>query len=156
MKFLFLSILLTASLFSHKLVLNLEDNEDGSIQVLGAFDTGESAAGALIKVESLLTGALLFEKRLPDESEMQVKIPLEPYKVIIAGGNGHRVEKKGPAPLKGFTKKVQRKTMINKKVSKSTNTLAILWSICILILSLILYFWIKNTKELILLLKNRS
>lgn len=156
MKIILLVIALVSVLFSHKLILNLENNEDGTIQVIGAFDTGQSAAGALIQVESLLTGSLLFEKRLPDESEIELKIPLEPYMVIIAGGNGHRVQKKGIAPLEGFTKKLKTKIITKKKIFKNTNTLAILWSICIILLSLILYFWIINTQRIILLLKNRN
>lgn len=155
MKIILLVIALGSLLFSHKLILNLENNEDGTIQVIGAFDTGQSAAGALIQVESLLSGLLLFEKRLPDESELQLKIPLEPYKVIISGGNGHKFEKEGFAPVQGFTKKSKIKIM-KKKVYKSSNTLTILWSICIFILSLILYFWIKNTQKLIYLLKNKT
>lgn len=154
MKLFLLIILLSSSLFSHKILLNLIDNEDGTIIIEGAFDTGGTAAGALIKVESLLSSKILFEKRLPNESELIFKIPDEPYKVILAGGKGHEVIQVGPAPLLGFTKKAKINISVNKKVSKRTNTLTILWSICICLLSLILFFWLRNTKKLILLLKH--
>lgn len=156
MKFIFFIILLTSSVLSHRVILNVIDNEDGSIQVIGGFDTGETATGALIKIESLISGKILEKKRLPDESELKFKIPNEPYKVLLAAGRGHDVSKVGPEPLGGFTKELKAKIMTSNKTLKKTNTLTILWSICALFLSLILFFWIRNTNKLILSLKNRG
>lgn len=156
MKFILMIILCTSSLFSHTLLLNLIDNEDGTIQIEAAFNTGQTAAGALVKVESLFSGKLLFQQRLPDESELKFKIPFEPYAVILDGGRGHKIVKNGPAPLGGFKKEIKSKVILNKSVSKNNNVLPILWTICMILLFLILVFWIRNTNKLMYLLKNSN
>ena len=48
MKFILMIILCASSLFSHTLLLNIVDNKDGSIQIEAAFNTGQTAAGALV------------------------------------------------------------------------------------------------------------
>lgn len=156
MKFILMIILCMGSLFSHTLLLNLVDNKDGSIQIEAAFNTGQTAAGALVKIESLYSGKILFEERLPDESELKFQIPFEPYSVILGGGRGHRIVKNGPAPIGGFKKEAKISISKEKKAFKSSSTLAILWGIACLILSLILFFWIWNSHKLMTILKNRT
>ena len=115
---LLILLLLPISVFAHSLLLNILDNEDNTITIEGGFNTGESAAGALIKIEAINSGEILFEQRLPDESELTIEIPKEPYKIILNGGEGHTVVKDGIAPLNGFEKKEQKEV---KKKQKNEN-----------------------------------
>jgi len=62
---LLLILLTPIFLFSHSLVLSVMDNEDGTITAQGVFNTGQSAAGALLVLEALHNKEILFEKRLP-------------------------------------------------------------------------------------------
>jgi len=156
MKFILMIILCTSSLFSHTLLLNLVDNKDGSIQIEAAFNTGQTAAGALVKIQSLYSGKILLEQRLPDESAVKFEIPFEPYSVILDGGRGHRIVKKGPAPLGGFKKEVKMSMTKQKKAFRNSNTLPILWSSACIVLLLILFFWIWNSRKLMSMLKNRT
>jgi hypothetical protein len=154
MKILLFVLVFINSLFAHSLVLDLFDNSDGTIQIVGGFNTGQNAAGALVKVESLVTGKILLSKRLPDESEITFKIPLEEYQVILDGGPGHTVIKKGIEPKGGFKKLVKKPIQKSIKKENSSFTLPILWGICIVFLFLILFFWIRNTNKLLKLLHN--
>lgn len=156
MKFILMIIVCTSSLFSHTLLLNIVDNKDGSIQIEAAFNTGQTAAGALVKIESLYSGKILLEKRLPDESELKFRIPFEPYSVILDGGRGHRIVKNGPAPHGGFKKEAKMSISNQKRAFKNSNTLPVLWSSACIILLLILFFWIWNSHKLMTMLKNRT
>lgn len=101
-KLLFIT-LLHSLLFGHTLLLNVFDNEDNTITVEGVFNTGEMAVGALIRLEALNTGNVLYKKRLPDESELTIDIPKEPYQIVLDGGPGHQVVQNGIAPQEGFS-----------------------------------------------------
>ncbi|MBF7065703.1 hypothetical protein D5R49_06275, partial [Arcobacter butzleri] len=57
---------LSVSLFAHNLIMNVMDNKDNTITVIGEFSTGEDAAGALVRVESLISGDVLYKERLPE------------------------------------------------------------------------------------------
>lgn len=45
--------------FAHSLLLDLFDNEDGTLTITGHFSTGETAEGATIRIESLATGTII-------------------------------------------------------------------------------------------------
>ena len=91
-------------LLAHSLLLSVYDNQDGTISIEGYFNTGESAAGAFIRLKAIETNEILFEQRLPDSSELTVKIPEIEYQIILDGGPGHTVIEKGIAPEGGFKK----------------------------------------------------
>ncbi|WP_044416287.1 hypothetical protein [Halarcobacter anaerophilus] len=110
--------------YSHSLVLNIIDNEDETMTVIGGFNTGESAQGALLKLEALNSKKILFEKRLPDESELTIKIPNIPYQIILEGGPGHTVSRTGIEPPSGFIKK-EAKTEQKKKERPNRNAINI-------------------------------
>lgn len=110
-----LTILLPFSLYSHSLLLNVFDNEDGTITVEGIFNTGETAQGALIKLISVKNEATLYQKRLPDEGELTIAIPQYAYNIILDGGPGHIVIKKGIASANGFKKELIKKEFKPKK-----------------------------------------
>lgn len=146
-------------LFAHSLVLSLYDNNDGTISVVGEFNTGESAAGALVKLEAIHSGEILFQQRLTDD-EMVITIPKIPYKVILDGGEGHTQEKMGIAPQNGFEKveeKKELKTETKKEEKPSRNLMQISSSPAVtisIVLAFVLLFAtifisIKNTNKLL-------
>lgn len=156
-------ILTPIYLFAHSLVLNILDNQDDTITVEGMFNTGESAAGALIKIETLDSGETLFQQRLSDDTEMIIEIPKVPYKVILDGGPGHTAEKEGIPPKAGFQKvekkeepqkkKEERPSRNNMQISSSpVITISIILAFILLFATIIIS--IKNTNRLINELKN--
>ena len=101
-------LLFSTCVSAHSLVLNVMTNDDDTVTLIGAFDTGASAAGALIRLESLGTGEILYRRRLPPESELTVDIPQEPYRIVLDGGPGHTAIKEGPPPQKRFFRQAAR------------------------------------------------
>lgn len=159
MKKIFIFIFLSINLFAHSLVMNLYDNKDNTITVVGEFSTGEDAAGALIKIESLVSGEILFKERLPQSSELVIAIPKEPYQVVLDGGPGHTIIKEGIAPLEGFNEELKAK-IDTKKFSKSQeiigewNIISILFFIlCLILFAMAIYFSNKNTNKILQQLK---
>ncbi len=160
-KLFFISLFLIPSfIYAHTLILNLYDNEDNTILVEGVFSTGESATGAQIRLESLVTGKVLYKKRLPSESELTIEIPKEPYTVILNGGPRHQVEKEGIAPLEGFSKEFLEKKEVKKTKIKKESNLSISAKITIgglliafLLILLTIFVSIRNTNRLISELK---
>jgi len=96
-------------LFSHSVVLNTADNEDGTMEIFGGFSTGQSAAGAMLKIKSQITSKILYENRIPHSGNLTIKVPNEPYIIILDSGPGHRLEKKGDiTPKEGFTQEQKK------------------------------------------------
>lgn len=96
-------ILLKLSLFSHTMVFNAIDNEDGTMEVIGMFSNGQSSEGANFKIISLATSKVIYEKRIPESGSLMVDIPKEAYKLILDSGPGHQIEQNGDIkPLGGF------------------------------------------------------
>ena len=89
---------------AHTLLLHVSDNDDDTISIKGEFSTGEGASGALVKLQALGSQEILLQQRLPDSSELVLSIPKVPYEVILDGGPGHQVSRKGIAPKDGFEK----------------------------------------------------
>lgn len=103
-------LILQLSIFAHSLVFDTIDNEDGTMEVLGMFSTGASAEGATVKVISIASLEVLHKQRMPSSGSLIIKIPKEPYKLILDSGPGHRIEKLGTIkPAGGFTNIVQKK-----------------------------------------------
>ena len=98
---LFLSVFQTQAR-AHSLLLSAMDNEDGTITITGQFDTGATAQGAMVRLETPDGAEILFKQRLPEESELIVKIPERPYVIVLDGGPGHTVTRDGIAPAGGF------------------------------------------------------
>ena len=150
-------------LFGHSLVLNVFDNEDDTITIEGAFNTGESAAGALVKLEGIDSGEILFKQRLSDD-DLIVKIPQIPYIIILDGGPGHTVEKAGIPPKNGF-KEIEIHTEKSKKEKRpSKNTMSISSSFAVtvsivfafILLFATIFISIRNTNKLISELKKEK
>ena len=88
--------------FSHNLIMEVLDNEDNTLTIVGAYNTGDKAAGAMIRLESLITGKILYKQRLPYESELTMAIPSEAYQIVLDGGPDHIIIEKGISPKEGF------------------------------------------------------
>lgn len=95
--------LLRGLCFAHTPLLSVEDNKDGTITVAGGFSTGQDAAGVDIWVKSRATAKILWKGKMPEDSQMDIKIPDEPYNVIMDAGPLHVVTKQGPPPPGGFS-----------------------------------------------------
>lgn len=146
-------LLVLTSLFAHKIVLNVIDNEDNTITIIGGYDTGQSAANALVRLESISSGKVLYEKRLSDESEMRVKIPNEPYKIVLDGGAGHTQIKEGIAPKGGFKTKKAKNTKHKTQNQQLNIAYIITLLVAIVFMILTMFFSYKNTQKLINLQK---
>lgn len=149
------------SLFAHNLIMNVIDNKDNTITVVGEFSTGEDAAGAMIRLESLVNAEILYKQRLPQESELTINIPKEPYQIVLDGGPGHTIVKEGIAPLEGFKKEIKEKEKeVNTKLSTAQNAnnewdlLTIFFFVlCLILFGLAIYFSNKNTNKILEKLK---
>lgn len=146
--------LLPVSIYAHTLVVNAIDNEDGTMNIVGEFTTGEAASGALIKLIAKDSKKTIFEKRLPDDSELTVVIPKIPYTIILDGGPGHQATIDGIAPKEGFKKTDATKQIpqvVDSKVSTAVKVSLILGFILLL---LTIFINIYNTNRLIRTIKN--
>jgi len=153
-----------ASIFAHSLLLNVYNNENNTIQVEGMFDTGEAATGAQVRLESLSTQKVLYVKRLPLEGELTIKIPQEPYQIILDGGPSHSIIKEGIPPISGFiktstsTKKNlnSQKESIKNKINTKNNIILLSILITILLFLITIFISIRNTNKLLKILKAKK
>jgi len=148
--------LLVSFLEAHTLMMNIANNGDGTITVVGEFSTGELAAGAMVRLESLVSGSTLFKQRLGVEGELAIPIPKEPYQVVLDGGPGHVIVKEGIAPAEGFSIQVSEAGKSTKKLSEAQSSTGewslptmILFSLAMALMGLTLYFSARNTKKLL-------
>lgn len=157
MKKIFVFIFLSISLYAHNLIMNVMDNGDNTITVVGEFSTGEDAAGAMIRLESLVNGEVLYKERLPQESELTIAIPKEPYQIVLDGGPGHTIVKDCIAPIEGFKEELKEKVNeVNSKLSIAQNTnnewdliTIFFFSLCLILFGLAIYFSNKNTNKIL-------
>lgn len=122
-RFIILFTVLVAGLFlaipagAHTPLLSVEDNEDGTISIVGAFSDGSSGAGITIlivenkiykgdkKGRDLYDGQLVLSRTELDEfGELDLDKPDVPYFIVFDAGPGHVVEQDGP-PLTDEEKK---------------------------------------------------
>ncbi len=155
---LVLMVLIPSFIYAHSLLLNVFDNQDNTITVEGVFNTGELASGAQIRLESLISDKILYKKRLPDEGELIIQIPKEPYNIVMNGGAGHQIVKKGIAPIEGFKKELNNKikTQVskpNKQKDSSSKIILIAVVTAILLLFITIFISIRNTNKLMRELK---
>ncbi len=156
--FIFLiAIFAFSSLYAHdELTLEIIDNKDNTITIVGDEEHNQGLAGALIKVESLISGDILFKDRLPRESKFTIDIPKEPYQVVL-DTSFEIITKVGIAPLEGFKKEHQiTADEIIKKLSKEShdedewdNLTISFFSICIILFILAIYFSNRNTNRIL-------
>jgi len=92
-------LLIAVSASAHTPLLYIEDNEDGTIYIEGAFSDGSSGSGMAVRLEDS-NGNVLWEGKLDDYGAVEsISIPaVRPYYVIFDAGPGHVVTKEGIYP----------------------------------------------------------
>lgn len=167
-----LSLFYTLS-FSHNLIIEVLNNDDNTLTIVGGYDTGDKAGGAMVRFEALSTGKILYKKRLPYESELTITIPKEPYQIVLDGGPDHVLIQAGIVPKEGFIK--DKKSQVDgikiMQTSSSTMTTQLsqaknnthiwgnltifLFTMCLLLFSLAIYFSFKNTQKILKEIKKK-
>lgn len=147
--------------FAHALIIGAYSNDDDTITVEGKYDTGATAQGAQVRLESLNTGKVLFKQRLGIESQLTIKIPEEPYRIVLDGGPGHVAVKAGIAPQNGFSvqpKPPKQKAQSTHGHGKPGLSLAYLVTLGLVFCFLFLTLFIcrQNTNRLIQAIENNS
>jgi len=158
-----LCLLLLTNLYAHTLIMNMMDNEDDTITIEGMFSTGESAVDAMIRIEALNSGEVLFQKRLPDDGELTLDIPKEPYQVVLDGGPGHIIVKEGIEPSAGFSvakisEKSQKKELSKTMTSRNSWSLAyiVLISLTLLLVVLSIIVSKRNTDKIVRMIQENK
>ena len=159
-KILIILTLLIMGANAHTLLLEVINNEDNTITIEGAFSTGEPADGALVKLKSLVSGKILYKKRLPLESFIVVNIPKEPYQVILDGGPGHIYTKDGIAPKEGYSQNLVNEinNSFQEGMSKKTdnNILTFIYFLIVVLVLLAIFFSFYNTNRLLKQIKESN
>lgn len=163
-KYILIAILFSSSLFGHSLLMNVMDNEDNTITVAGEFTTGQLAPGAMLRLESLVNGNILFKQRLPESSELTVEIPKEPYQIVLDGGPSHQVVEKGIPPQEGFKKEALDKALVTSTnlsqprsvTNEWNNSTVILFMLSFILIGFTIYFSRFNTNKILRMIKENS
>jgi hypothetical protein len=135
--------------------MNVLNNEDDTITIVGEFSTGQKAVDAMVRLEAINSGDILFEKRLPDVGEFTIKIPQEPYQIVLDGGPGHQIVQDGISPSQGYiidtTVKEKKKKLSEPITSKNKWSLPyiILITVTLLLIGLTIYFSKRNTDKIL-------
>lgn len=159
--FIFLALLLPYFLYAHKILLNVYSNDDNTITIEGTFNTGESASGAMVQINSLITNKTILKQRLSDDGELIIEIPNEPYEVVLNAGRGHSIVQKGIEPVGGYSSELLKKAEEAKKTSVKQERrrglsfeMLVSISITSILLLLTIFISIKNTRLLMNQMKN--
>ena len=153
--FSFLILMTPFTVFAHSLNLSVINNNNDSITIIGKLDTGARAVGAMVRLVSEISGKKLFEKRLPQEGELTVAIPKEPYQIMLNVGPEHITLKKGIPPRNGFSVKPDKKTRTAKNRNLSVAMLVTVGTAFCLFLTTI-YLSSRNTKKIIELISRKK
>ncbi len=142
-KYLYLILIfLQINLSAHSVLLDAVDNEDGTMEVMGGFTTGASATGSMLRIESKISLKILYKNRIPESGSLMVKIPNEPYQIVLDSGPGHIITKDGLIePEGGFTAQIQDKPL------QIAYNITFGISILFIVLSIIVFFIKRNKKE---------
>lgn len=144
--------LVPINMYAHVLLMKVVDNKDDTLTVIGKFSTGEGASGVLLKLRDIESKKIIYQKRLPDESQLTVSIPKEPYEIILDGGTHEKVTKVGIAPSGGFEKKADTHNAKQEALSESQPTnqaTSTLLALAFLLLGATIGVSIYNTQRLL-------
>ncbi|RXJ86281.1 hypothetical protein [Arcobacter sp. CECT 8985] len=141
------------NLQAHTLLVDITKNDNNTITVNAQFDTKQKASGAMLRLESLISGEVLYKKRFPYESKLIVDIPKEQYQIVVDAGE-EQIVKKGIEPNEGFTKLASKEILDKLSKNKEDHhelgiTLIIFLFIGFILIILAIYFSAKNTKKII-------
>ncbi|MGB7401294.1 MAG: hypothetical protein WA916_01865 [Arcobacter sp.] len=150
-------ILLGLNLYAHELDITIKDNKDNTMTITALFNTGESAAGVLLRLEDKKTKEILYEKRLPTDNKLIVDIPKFAYLIILDEGDNDLTIKEGIPPKEGFQEQKKEKKQKSRLDTQLSTSKAITVSIFIafLLLFATIFVSIKNTNKLIKELQNK-
>lgn len=155
---LFLLFLLNTNINAHELEVNIIDNKNNTITIKALVNTGESAAGILVKLEDKKTKEVIFQKRLPSNNQLTTDIPKSDYIIVFDEGDDDLTIKEGIPPKEGFQKqKIEQKktkSRTNTQVSAS-NAVTISITIAFLLLFATIFVSIRNTNKLLKELQNK-
>lgn len=150
-------ILLAINLYAHELDITIKDNKDNTMTIIALFNTGESAAGVLLRLEDKKTKEVLYEKRLPTDNKLTVDIPKFAYLIILDEGDNDLTIKEGIPPKEGFQEQKKVKKQKSRLDTQLSTSKAITVSIFIafLLLFATIFVSMKNTNKLIKELQNK-
>lgn len=97
-KTILIFIFTVGSIYAHKALLLVEDNEDGTIYIEAGISTGGNVAGNMIIITEATSGKPIWQGPVPDSGNFDIKRPNTPYIVTLDMGAGHKVSKRGPLP----------------------------------------------------------
>ncbi|AXX91411.1 hypothetical protein CPU12_02995 [Malaciobacter molluscorum LMG 25693] len=152
-------VFISINLSAHTLLVDVINNKNNTITIKAQFDTKQKASEAMLRLESLISGQILYKKRLPYESQLTIDIPKEQYQIVLDAGE-EQIVKEGIAPIEGFNKFGSKEVL--EKLSKNKqdhdelgNTLIIFLFIGFILIILTIYFSAKNTNKILKELKNK-
>ena len=105
--FILFSTLCASSVWSHKPLLSVDENGDGTIYIEVGFSDGDSGTGHQVFLRDL-NGKLLSEHKVPKESYLEIVQPNIPYTVTFAAGGSHFVTKTGTVLKSGSLPSIQK------------------------------------------------
>lgn len=94
--FILFLLLTVYAVYAHKVLLMVEDNENGTISIEAGLSTGGSIKGAKVVLKDKSTGQPLLQKEMPESGKLTVDIPVVPYTVTLEMGKEHTITKTGP------------------------------------------------------------
>ncbi|ADG92215.1 conserved hypothetical protein [Arcobacter nitrofigilis DSM 7299] len=150
-------ILLGLNLYAHELDIKVKDNNDNTMTITALFNTGESAAGVLLKLEDKLTKEILYEQRIPSNNKLVIDIPKIAYLIVLDEGDDDITIKEGIPPKEGFQEQNSKKKEKKRTDAQFSTSKAITISIAIafLLLFATIFISIRNTNKLMKMLNNK-
>lgn len=155
---IFSLLIMYSSLLSHDLVLDIVDNGDNTILIKADLDG--VAVGAVLQLESLVTGEVLYKNRFPKDGKLILDIPKEPYLIVgkETENEDHGTIIKGIEPKEGFSKYLNSKAdeVLEKitereihKIWGFSGSTGLFFGSCIILLVLAIYFGSRNTNKIL-------
>lgn len=86
-----LFLLLSGPAAAHTPLCSCYENGDGTVTCEGGFSDGSSASGVRMRVEKS-GGGVLIEGKMNEDSEYTFDKPVNAYKVVFDGGEGHMIQ----------------------------------------------------------------
>jgi hypothetical protein len=103
-KIALLILLATISIFAHRALLMVEDNDDGTIYIEGGISTGGASVGAKVVIVDKSTGRPLWQGILGEDGTIDAPQPKNPYLVKLMQSKGHVITVAGPLPIAEIVK----------------------------------------------------
>ncbi len=88
---------LNLNVFAHTLYMSVDDNEDGTVTVIGMFSTGSIGSNIEVRLENE-QGEVIWKGKTDNVGECTFEKPNIPYTIIMdfGPGVGHQAKESGP------------------------------------------------------------